>query len=385
MRKASVGIILALLVVASVGVGYLAVNPGRQPSTSISSQQTSVSTSSVKTATASATATSTTSPSGLELRIALNTTTIEAGRTLGANVTLFNTLNHNLPLLARAPANSTNSVEDWANYDFICANGGPVSYLAGFAIFRGRFSAENLSQAPSPLQVAAQAELPCVSLLLSQDATITFMPNSDSATIPGTGLSREPASLNVTTEACIAFSQCHRGTGLYGYWSTSSPICCPANSTVPKLFRYFTPGEYTLAAEDIWGQKVCAYFQVAQGPSPATAVSAQESPFSSQSSPVIGITLVNLGDVPISSIGAVLRFVPAPNGSASSTSYPFAFVVNSTDPLLPGQTVQDVRTLQGDLFDIGVSYPLTISGTLANGLNFTYTQQVQFVDTVPSW
>jgi hypothetical protein len=61
------------------------------------------------------------------------------------------------------------------------------------------------------------------------------------------------------------------------------------------------------------------------------------------------------------------------------------FNVNSSSPLVPGQTLEDVQTLHGDLFDIGVSYPLTISGTLANGSTFTYTQQIQFVNTVPSW
>jgi hypothetical protein len=79
-------------------------------------------------------------------------------------------------------------------------------------------------------------------------------------------------------------------------------------------------------------------------------------------------------------LNATLRFVASPN----SASYPFTFSVNSSDPLLPGQPVQDIRTFQGNPFDIGVSYPLTISGTLADGAEFAYTQQIQFVNSVPS-
>jgi hypothetical protein len=173
--------------------------------------------------------------------------------------------------------------------------------------------------------------------------------------------------------------------GLFGYWiAGTGAICCPGSSDNSQYFRYFTPGAYTLVAQDLLGQTAYAYFQVTPGPS-AAAVGAEESPFSSPGVPVIGLTLANFGDVPITSLTATLRSVPSPNSPASSASYPFVFNVNSSSPLVPGQTVEDVQTLHGDLFDIGVNYTLTISGTLANGLTFTYTQQIQFVNTVPSW
>jgi hypothetical protein len=85
MRKAAVGVILAILVAAGLGVGYLAENPGRQAvSPSSTTVQENPFTSSV---------TSTVSSTGLELRIDLNSTRIRSGGTLAANVTLFNTLN----------------------------------------------------------------------------------------------------------------------------------------------------------------------------------------------------------------------------------------------------------------------------------------------------
>jgi len=265
MGRTGAGLLLAVLVVAALGAGYLAVSSGRQASTSTStSRSASTSTSTIEQL-ANTTA-SVTSSSGLELRVELNATTMLPGQTLAASVSLYDTLNGSLSLLLAPGDFGGGSLSSWDNYDFICGNGGDASYLVGFAVLQGRFSAGNLSQAPAPLQVAAQADLPCVSLVFSHGETITFFPRSDNASIPGTGLSQEPVSLNVTTYACIALPsnspECHSGTGLYGYWSTSEVICCPASSNAADLFRYLTPGDYTIVAEDVWNQQVFAYFQV---------------------------------------------------------------------------------------------------------------------------
>jgi hypothetical protein len=377
MRKAKVGIILTLLVVASLGIGYLAENPTRQtaPSTSTSSQQTMVSafTRESSTTTSFSTHVSTISSSGLEFSVDLSATAIEPGRPLVANVTLFNTLNESLSLpFAGVPANLTAQIAAWNNHDFACGIGGLASYVAGFALFKGHVSADNVSLAPDPLQLAEEVQVPCGSLIIAQNDSIVFMPDSENASIPKADPFGDSINLNVTTGD---------SSGLYGYWNRTSYICCVANANAPNLFRYLTPGEYTIAAEDIWGDRVFAYFQVIQSPNPSLAVSAQESPFSSEGHPIIGITLANFADVPITSLNATLRPVTSPS---NSTSYQFIFSVNSSAPLLPGQYVQDVRTLQGDLFDIGVNYPLTISGVLASGETFTYTQEIQFVNSAPS-
>ena len=380
MRRTVAALVLAILVVAALGTGYLAVDSGRQTSTSTSTTSVEEHAS---------TTTSAVSSSGLELRVGLNATTMLPGGTLAANVTLFNTLNAALSVSPFVPSNSTNLVQSWSNHDFLCGYDGPDGYLASFAVFSGHYSAGNLSQAPSPLQLAAPAGLPCMGIVWPEDEMISFLPHSDNASIPGTYPGWAPVELNVTTQSCIALpsgsSQCHRGTGLFGYWSTTSIICCPANSTTPRLFRYLTPGDYTLVAEDIWGQSVSAYFQVVQGASASEAVSAQESPFSGPASPIIGLTLANFGDVPIVSLNATLSFVQPDGLAGPPVSYPFAIEVNSSAPLLPGQVINETRTLNGSLFYIGPTYPLTISGTLANGTEFTYTQQIQFVNSVPSW
>ena len=154
MRRTVAGLVLAALLVAALGAGYLAVNSGRQASTS-----TVTSTSSVGEPTS--TTASAVSSSGLELRVELNATTMLPGQTLAAVVSLYDTLNGSLSLLLSPGDFGGGSLSSWENYDFICGNGGDASYLVGFAVLEGRFSAGNLSQAPAPLQVAAQADLPC--------------------------------------------------------------------------------------------------------------------------------------------------------------------------------------------------------------------------------
>jgi hypothetical protein len=365
---------LTILVVAALGSGYLAVNSGRQVASTSSTTTTHENP-------FASSATSTVSPTGLELRIDLNSTRIRSGGTLAANVTLFNTLNSSLSMGLFSPPNFSS----WDNHDFVCAASGVLD-TASFALIKGHFSAGNLSQAPAPLQLAALADLPCVSFLPSAGEQVTFSPHSSEVMVPG-DLTVQ-ATLNVTTVSCIALprgsSQCHGNVGLFGYWvAGTGAICCPGRSDNSQYFRYFTPGAYTLVAEDLLDQTAYAYFQVTQGPSPA-AVSAEESPFSDPGAPVVGLTLANFANVPISSLNATLRLVPS-NSSASPTSYPFAFGVNSSSLLSPGQTAEDVEALQGGAFDIGVSYPLTISGTYTNGTEFAYTQQVQFVNSVPSW
>lgn len=373
---------MALLVAANLGIGYLAENPSRQTTASTStSQQAMVSTSIEAKSTSSSAAVSTVSSSGLELRMELNATAMEPGQTLAANVTLFNTLDESLSLPLSAQANLTSQITTWNNDDFACGIGGLASYVAGFALFRGHVSADNLSLAPDPLQLATVVQLCDVSLVFSQDESILFLPHSDDGSMPKSDPFVSHTALNVTTSC---YQACSHDSGLYGYWNRTSYTCCAASANAPNLFRYFTPGEYTLAAEDLWGDRLFAYFQVTPGPSPSMAVAAQESPFSNEGHPMIGITLADFADVPITSLDATLSSVASPNAPSSSASYPFTFDVNSSDPLLPGQHVKDIRTLQGGLFDIGVSYPLTISGTLANGTTFSYTQQIQFVNSVPS-
>jgi hypothetical protein len=200
MRRTVAGLVLAGLVVAALGAGYLAVNTERQTSTSTStSHSASTSTSSIEEPTS--TTASAVSSSGLELRVELNATTMLPGQTLAANVTLFNTLNENLSLPLGAPANLTSQIAAWNNDDFWCGIGGLglASYVAGFALFSGHVSADNLSLAPDPLQLDAVLQVPCNGFFVSaQDESIVLHPHSEKASLPEYP-KIGPTTLNMTT------------------------------------------------------------------------------------------------------------------------------------------------------------------------------------------
>jgi len=95
--------------------------------------------------------------------------------------------------------------------------------------------------------------------------------------------------------------------------------------------------------------------------------------------PVVSVALMNAGDIPITSLSATLPSFPG----GPSVPYSFVFDVNSSNPLLPGQSIKETRTLIGASIDSGLEYPLTISGTLVNGTPFSYTTQVQVVPPGP--
>ncbi len=92
------------------------------------------------------------------------------------------------------------------------------------------------------------------------------------------------------------------------------------------------------------------------------------------------ISLMNVGDTPITSLNATLGWVPPP-GSPGGTrmQYPFVFSVSSFNPLLPGQNITTKSTFVGPDLEGGLHYPLTLSGTAMNGTQFSYTENVLFV------
>lgn len=90
--------------------------------------------------------------------------------------------------------------------------------------------------------------------------------------------------------------------------------------------------------------------------------------------PVVSITLRNVVDAPITSLSATLLF-----NAVTKLPYSFVFSVNSSNPLMPGQTIQETRTLINGGFDSSLQYPLTINGALINGTQFSYTEQIRVV------
>ena len=93
--------------------------------------------------------------------------------------------------------------------------------------------------------------------------------------------------------------------------------------------------------------------------------------------PVISIALLNVADLPITSLNATVQLE---SQTQLIIPYSFQFGVNSSDPLLSGQSICDtLKSLIGAGFDSNQDYPLTIEGILSNGTEFSFTQYVQIV------
>jgi hypothetical protein len=95
--------------------------------------------------------------------------------------------------------------------------------------------------------------------------------------------------------------------------------------------------------------------------------------------PVIDVTLRNAGDAPIASLNATLRLSPPSGLTGQPLPSTFIFSVGASDPLLPGQNIQDNLTVIGGSLQTGQDYPLTINGTTLDGQSFSYTVFVQIV------
>jgi hypothetical protein len=211
------------------------------------------------------------SPSGLQLQIRVNTTEIREGRGLAASVVLVNTFPDNLSLIPRYSTNPT--ISSWDMIDFLCGNSpfwGRYG-LEGFALFRGHISSANLSSSGSPLVLTPPVAIPCVSM--GSPTKVVLLPSGTNAVLyyntSNAPPERKQAVVNATTESCIGTrsggTSCGSLNGaLFGYWDPMiSELNNPGDAnTSSRYFHYFTSGEYTLVAEDLWNQTAFAYFQV---------------------------------------------------------------------------------------------------------------------------
>jgi hypothetical protein len=261
--------VLVVLVVLLVGVvTTFASQPGTGVTPTTSAEQ-------------SPTSYSTTSPLGLRLQVQLNTSALESGSGLTAEIAVVNTLDQNLSLTATYLANST--ILTWNDYDFFCSNSGDsLRALFGYALFFGDYSAGNLSLAGDPLQLAPPVGIGCVTYV-SPDSVV-LLPGNDTAIIhtPNQQDVLEPLTLAAATESCQnpspGTSDCGAAKGLSGYWNvTGTGMLQPQEAAIgSNYFVYFPPGEYTLAVQDEWGQSLYAHFEVtphsvpAPGPSTTT-------------------------------------------------------------------------------------------------------------------
>jgi len=107
LRNEAVAVILVIAIIGSAAVGYFA---------GVSTHQTTMSVSTVTIYGHTSTYTSPVSSSGLQLRIELNSTSIQYRGALSATVALWNTLSSNLSLTPRY----SSVLSSWESNDFFC-------------------------------------------------------------------------------------------------------------------------------------------------------------------------------------------------------------------------------------------------------------------------
>jgi hypothetical protein len=328
---------------------------------------------------------STVAPSGLQLQINLNMlngTAVTQGTDLTVQVSLVNTLADNLTVTNNYPPNPT--IASWNAYDFVCGSN-PTWSLVGFALFVGDYSSANVSSAGRPLTLVPPLLSLCTSVA-GLDRFI-FLPRSSNAfaysSVPNQPASLVNVSMSATTESCPGpfddGGECPAGQSLFGYWNTTGlqGTLSPQNATIgSEYFRHFTPGQqYTLVAEDAWNQTAYAHFQVVSALGFQVEVVSVIGPIPpyNPGGPVVSITLKNVGVNPMIFLNATLTLR---NASALPSQYSFVFNVSTSNPLLPGQSVQVARTLIGAEIGTGVSYSLAIYGTFSNRDKFSYIPAV---------
>jgi hypothetical protein len=241
--------------------------PAGAMDTSSSSLSTSASTTSTTLASTSANV--------VQLQVKLNTTTIHSGHAVSAQITITNPLNQNVSIVPDYQADG--SILSWNSYDFMCgglAASNPTWSLAGYALFKGHYTSANLSSAGAPLSLNPPLVIECPAEPVP--SSVVFYPNGSSIAsyfepgqngIPYPTVVTGHAAMNATTETYVYESGYYGygSTGLFGYWvgPPGGVFGGGQNATIDSpYFHYFSPGEYTLVVEDMWGQSVYSYFEV---------------------------------------------------------------------------------------------------------------------------
>jgi hypothetical protein len=254
------------LVVASLGAGYLSGSSARRTET-ITSTSTSVSTATLtfeRTITSTTTSTSTViapfvpgatamaidsnGSTGVDLILVLNATTLKVGQSLNVSVSLFNALP------------STNLVPTSKDWDF---QGVPVAlwppcYIMPVeaVVLEGNYTAQGLRSAANVTFGYQCSQGVNVDLL-------TFQPRNSLANL--TAVSDPASDANFT----LGLHQLSLSFATNGYWDLlnnsqqiNEPIIGQQSPPRPPIATPFTPGVYTVAVADEWGQAAVLHFTV---------------------------------------------------------------------------------------------------------------------------
>jgi hypothetical protein len=279
------------------------------------------------------------STGGLETSLSLNTTYLYPGQWISINISENNT---------RDSVTNITLSHDWPiKYHSL----GPCSEFSsiGIAVFAGYYTQSNVTAAGASSLVSFinPGQIYNCPAIFSANS-YSFEPLSNLVNISNACVGSNAPGCLIPMEGTVQ---------LNGSWTRNG-----ASATESAL----TPGIYTVVGSDEWGELVILHFAVtnvkivsAVGPIP---------PYN-PGGPVVSITLMNLGNIAITSLNASLRLE---SQISIATSYQFVFPVNQSAPLLPDQIVKDTQILLDAGFDNNQSYHLIVSGSFENGVDFTY-------------
>ena len=168
---------------------------------------------------------------GLRLVISLDASTIHAGGSVNYTASVYNT---------RPSQNNVSSASNWATPRLIMTACGPTDSPIAFAILQGHYTSGNLSGAPS-LDYGVMS-----STVFGGATVVSFQPSSDVASVYASmGYCNSNPCFTKPVSTWRVLSQYPSGVGTVVQWGR------------------FTPGEYTVLAEDEWGDVALATFAVA--------------------------------------------------------------------------------------------------------------------------
>ena len=343
---------------------------------------------------------------GLTLKVSDNASRpIGADQSLGFSIALYNpqgsVVNASGENLAAFAANGTST---W-RFPF---TGFPISPNPWcfwnepyqFVVLKGDYNS-------SVLQDMLGLGFPVHILCMENGATqwYLFQPDSFNATLDIPSCAANCSAYTLSSQSYSSNSTVR----IAGYWDPSD---LPNQRAILGLQvpRQWVPGAvYTVAVGDAWGGLAILHFSVSNsaGGSPVAVPIVCLNPQYSQDQdcfpqasattttsalakqvqvvsvlgplppinpggPNIGVTLKNIATTPIVSLNATLKLQEGPNPNVS-----YLFDVSTSNPLLPGHSIQKTADAINGGFDTTKQYPLTVSGVLANGTKFSFTQEVQ--------
>jgi len=173
-------------------------------------------------------------PIGLNLRVAMNTTSLQSGQGIDIVISETNTLN------------TTNTVNASGNWQLSSLNLGPCTfgYPMGLAIFKGYYLYSNISTAESLDLYQPGIYYYCPAGFFA--TSFTFQPLSAVASV--NEAPNWSSSLPMTYEVTAS-----------GYWTDNYPL---DYAGVNATFSNFQTGIYTVVGGDEWGQLVLLHFVV---------------------------------------------------------------------------------------------------------------------------